>query len=96
MRIATLTTILTLALSTGVQAGGDYDCEGIADLAGAVMSARQAGVSLSRSLELVEGNDAMKIMVINAYEMSRMHTEEFQQRMVEDYRNLWHLACLKG
>lgn len=37
-----------------------------------------------------------RVMVINAYELSRMHTEEYQQRMISDYRNLWHLACLKG
>lgn len=55
MRIATLTTILTLALSTGVQAGGDYDCEAVAGQAELVMTARQVGVSLSEALEAMGG-----------------------------------------
>ena len=96
MRIATLTTILTLALSTGVQAEGDYDCEAVAGQAELVMKARQVGVSLSEALEAVGDNEMGRVMVINAYELSRMHTEEYQQRMISDYRNLWHLACLKS
>lgn len=71
-------------------------CEGVALIAEIIMKSRQAGVSLSRSLEIAEGDELLREIALRAYEQPRMSTPQNQQRMIEDFRDELHLECIRA
>jgi len=91
--IATLT--LSMALSLPAQADDPY-CNQISGLAEAMMSSRQAGVSMAKAMKVTGDNDLFKAMMVDAYETARYSVESNQQRKIEDFRDKWYLACYKS
>lgn len=71
-------------------------CKTYSDLAETVMKARQAGVSMSRAMEVVSDDPAVRELVIMAYDEPRMSVEKNQQRSIEDFRDSAYLACIKS
>lgn len=89
---------LTVCASMGAQAENDESGDVCADwssLAENIMRSRQAGVSMAEMMKLTKGTKPAQRMVIAAYEERRYHTEEIQQRKVEDFRDEAYLACVK-
>jgi hypothetical protein len=72
----------------------DY-CETISELAEQIMTTRQNGVSLSDALGISE-LDLVRAMVMNAWETPRYSMESLSQREIDDFRDKWHLLCLKS
>jgi hypothetical protein len=58
-----------------------------------VMDSRQSGVPLSRMLEVAGTDEVLKVVIRNAFEVPRYHSDEMQQRAVADYRELWERVC---
>lgn len=94
--------ILSLVTSMAGSAGADpHDekCAALALLAEATMQSRQAGVSLSQMLGIIETDDSAAIfrtITLDAYDRPRMNMAENQQRMISDFRDEWHLLCMKA
>ena len=91
--IATLT--LSMALSLPAQADESY-CDQISELAEAMMSSRQAGVSMAKAMKVTGDNKLFKGMMVDAYETGRYIVESNQRREIADFRDKWYLACYKA
>lgn len=74
----------------------DDFCEAVADFAGSIMAARQGGVPLGASLEMVDGTIVPNIreMVIAAYDTPRYSSDEIRAEVILDFSNDIHLQCL--
>jgi hypothetical protein len=76
-------------------------CKGWGDYAEIVMRLRQQGASMEKLMTLcneVEGQGGKSLarqIIIMAYEESRYSTEQFQQRKIEDFRDVIYLFCVK-
>ena len=95
MKTLIATLALLMALSTPAQADESY-CDQISGLAEAMMSSRQAGVSMAKAMKVTGDNDLFKAMMVDAYETARYSVESNQQRKIEDFRDKWYLACYKS
>jgi hypothetical protein len=87
---------VSIVLSDSTFAAGEMSCSQMADLAGSVMSARQANVDMAQAMHVGQGNKIFKLIVRDAYERPRFETEANQKSAVQDYRNVWYLACIKS
>lgn len=70
-------------------------CEAISRLSEGIMKSRQAGVSLSDSLGIAQ-TEVTRMIVLDAWESPRYSTKSVIQREVDDFRDKWHLGCLKA
>lgn len=70
-------------------------CDEVADLAESVMKARQAGMSLTASLEVAKDNELIKAIAIDAYTVPRYVTGSNQVLEAQEFRTRWHLHCLQ-
>lgn len=89
---------ITMLLSATAGAASDDHCTNIAMLAESVMDSHQAGVSISEVLGSakeagIEG--IIQPMVIEAYDSPRFSTEPMKKKKVGEFRDKWHLRCLK-
>jgi hypothetical protein len=92
--------MLALTLATGAaRAEGDdwrQKCKNYESLAETVMEKRQAGIAVSRMME-VAGEDALiQDLVERAYDQPRYSTDRMIRRTIEDFRNQAYMACLKA
>lgn len=76
-------------------------CKSFEELASTSMEARQAGVAMSRVLEIYSAEDGtldetVEAIVTGAYERPRMSSESYQSRYVVDYGNETFLTCMKN
>lgn len=71
-------------------------CESTSDFAESAMRGRQNGVAISKALAIVENIDYYERIVKEAYEHPRIHSEAAKKEMIEDFRDSWHLKCLKS
>ena len=71
-------------------------CADVGLLAEAVMDARKSGVSLAVGMEISAGNAPALEIVMAAWEYPRMNVAENRQRAVSDFRDDWHLMCLRA
>jgi len=76
-------------------AEGGVDCESISKLGATVMSARQAGVPMSKMLPLMKGNSVGEDMVIAAYETPKFSTKEYRVKAEMEFEDEWYLQCVK-
>ena len=78
--------------------GPDARCAQLAELAESIMRARQRGVPLARQMEIARENgiDARRSIIIMAYEEPHYSTPSIQERVIGDFRDEIHLACLKA
>lgn len=75
----------------------DEFCAGEADVAEAIMKARQSGVAMSEMLKFgAPGPNPYRQLIISAYELPRMSYAPNQEKMIQDFRNEYHLLCFKA
>lgn len=101
MRAATLVLVATLGFATcaGARAEADMQtvCSHLSRTAASFMRARQAGVSMARTMSIIKKNDELyRNVVIEAYEVPRFDTEEGRQRQVDDFGDAWFLKCAQA
>lgn len=91
-------TILALPLKAEETLDKDSQCAKLSELSGVIMEARQAGVPLSNALDMVRNyNDFIRLIVLDAWESPRYgSTYGAMQREVDDFRDRWHVACLRS
>ncbi|MDD2724427.1 MAG: hypothetical protein PHH59_10455 [Methylovulum sp.] len=85
--------------SAPINAGDDTPkskCDAISELALQIMSGRQKGVSMSKMMHIAEQNKLTQALIIAAYEINRFSTEEYQTRVIEEFRDDAHLQCVKA
>ena len=93
--------LIVLALSVAVSApafASDVieQCKSVERLAGSIMSARQNNVSIVKSLEIAGDNEAMKSIVMDAYEQGAMSYEPNKVRQRAEFANKWAMFCIKA
>jgi hypothetical protein len=71
-------------------------CEVVAQAAEAMMESRQRGASLSSALATAGDDGRAREIAINAWERPRYATPEYQRMQVENFRDAWHVACLRS
>ena len=71
-------------------------CTSVGDVAEQIMTHRQAGRAISQLMPLVDGNPLFIQMLLQAYQEPRFGTRDFQQREIEDFRNLWEIGCYQA
>ncbi|SDY98096.1 hypothetical protein [Nitrosomonas sp. Nm33] len=76
-------------------------CEVASAYATAIMESRQAGVAMSRLMELTkeegpkDDQSLIEMIIIDAYDRPRYSTEPMQQRAMEEFRDDTYLKCVK-
>jgi hypothetical protein len=93
--LLTVLIVCTLSLPTLslAQPKDQVSCKQLGELAYILMQLRQKGGSISRSMEIADGNTLIESMVISAYELPRYSSLEYQQKAAEDFRNIYEAAC---
>lgn len=81
-----------VVLSTTAQA----NCGNVYNAAETMMKARQAGVPLSKVIELADGSEAITALAMDAYEGSRYSTPSIKQKVITEFANKWMLICMKA
>lgn len=71
-------------------------CKAFEELASSIMSARQNNVSIVKSLEIAGDNEAMKSIVMDAYEQRAMSYEPNKVRQRAEFANKWAMRCIKA
>lgn len=94
MRYTTLAFLAVLA--TGAAHAEPAKCEQVAEAAKLIMDARQNGAALQDMLDVAGDNELLIEMSVEAYENPRYSTAEYKRRAVGDYRDQWHVMCLRA
>lgn len=87
----------TLLLSTSATAATYEQCKDLTAFAGALMTARQAGVSMDQVFEVAkeQGMDkSVDNMIILAYETPRYSTDSNKQGAINDFKSQILTACM--
>lgn len=72
------------------------NCEQIGELAESIMRNRQQGASMSRMMQIADGNELVRMIVMEAYNLPRMSVPANQQREIADFRNEIELQCYQA
>lgn len=74
-------------------------CNSIGRSAKQIMQARQDGISMENIIAGLPEKGATRNflmdMLVMAYGKPRYHSEEYKQKSVENFENLWYLNCIK-
>lgn len=73
----------------------DNYCETVSNLSENIMKSRQRGASLSDALG-ISPLEIVRTIVLDAWETPRYSMESLSQREIDDFRDKWHLLCLKA
>lgn len=95
MHIVSALVAIMIAAPAAATDEGQATCDEISALAEAIMTARQSGVSLGQAMSIADGNGGVEEMVIKAWEIPRYSTAQVQRREIEDFRDQWHLVCVR-
>lgn len=94
--------LIAVAACTAPEKPEDMDaiCESAGLLAESIMEVRQAGGSLSSMMEPSDSQspgfrEIHRAMIIEAYDEPGYSSESVRQRVIADFRDRWHLLCLK-
>ena len=68
-------------------------CSTLSGLAELMMQARQAGASMEDNLKVAQALPLAEAILIEAYNSPRFHTEEAQNRAVQDFKNSIFVQC---
>lgn len=80
----------------------DTLCSGQAELAEAVMKARQNGMSIVKSMKFADSvedtglRNAIKAIIEMAYSEQRYNSDEYKQKVITEFQNKIYLLCLKA
>ena len=89
--------VLSVAMSAPVFASDAIEqCKAFEELASSIMGARQSNVSIVKSLEIAGDNEAMKSIVMDAYEQGAMSYEPNKVRQRAEFANKWAMLCIKA
>ena len=94
--------ILFQLLSLNLFAENEYltKCKSLSGFAQNVMKGRQAGVPMSKYMELSNKKPELKVIIeditIDAYDRPRFMTDEMVQREIDDFTNKQYLKCIKA
>lgn len=97
--LKTIATIVTLAAtplaaeSDSVISSETDHCKQMGGMAAQIMEARQAGVTLSKTIEIVSPDDLLEALALAAYQVPRWRTPENQRMAVIDFRNEVEVMC---
>ena len=101
MKHLILATALCAALGVPAQAEKNLqaeNCASLAELAEALMMARQEGVALAVALQIAASDPAIREVVESmarmAWSENRWNSPDTQRRAVSDFRDRMHLLCL--
>lgn len=94
MKLGFVLGIFALVLA-GPARAEESDCARLARFAGTIMELHQNRVPLADVLALTD-DPILTEIVLDAYDSIRFSTEGAQQRAVSDFRDRWHLACLRA
>ena len=92
----TLAALPIPALAAAEPAPMSEYCPKIAELANAVMVARQNGSPMREVMALADGNDVMVSMVTEAYGTPAYTIRENKEREIQDFEDKWYLLCVKS
>lgn len=93
--------LLAVTLIAPVSYADDSVCSSIANLANMVMTNRQAGVPLTKMIELTEAGAKKEVqkfikrIIIRAYDHPRYYGATWQHRVIIDFENEIYLECIK-
>jgi predicted outer membrane protein len=96
MKNLIISALLTLPLTVQADTTPLEECKDISYAAGEVMKVRQNGGEMAVIYELTNGNKMFEVMVIEAYKQTMYTTEEYKNRAVVKYKNLWFGECIKA
>lgn len=96
MKNLIISALLTLPLAVQADSTPLEECKAISYAAGEVMKGRQNGSEMAAMYELTDGNKMFEVMVIEAYKQTMYTTEEYKNRAVVKYKNLWFGECIKA
>lgn len=71
-------------------------CDSISELALKIMSGRQNGIAMSKMMQIAKQDELMQTLIIDAYEKNRYSTEEYQVRVIQEFRDNAHLQYVKA
>ncbi len=89
-------TMLALSLTSWAQSKTDERCSELAEFSNTVMQARQRGIEMQRLVQLSEGNELAIRIIIEAYEVPRYRTSEYQQNAATEFANKIQVTCYKA
>jgi hypothetical protein len=89
-------TMLALSLASWAQSKTDERCSELAEFSNTVMQARQRGIEMQRLVQLSEGNELAIRIIIEAYEVPRYRTSEYQQNAATEFANKIQVTCYKA
>jgi hypothetical protein len=89
-------TMLTLSLTSWAQSKTDERCSELAEFSQTVMEARQRGIDMQRLIQLSQGNELAIRIIIEAYDVPRYRTSEYQQNAVTEFANKIQVTCYKA
>jgi hypothetical protein len=93
----TLITAVALLMALSVPAQAEQaSCDEIAAFAEQIMTARQRGMALSKALNLIEGMDTLRPMILEAWEVRAYQSGPRQERAVREYGESWFLMCYRA
>ncbi|MGS0941022.1 hypothetical protein ACVA51_10680 [Pseudomonas luteola] len=103
MKGITLALLAAVSSSTALAATPSSEmldtCKKISEMAGTVMKARQEGVSMSRMMDITAEkkslNDVTTLMITQAYDRTRMNSEDGKLKAINDYKDQYYGLCLK-
>jgi len=92
--------LLTIALvATPVVAEEEITKASICDVYGqvaeAIMTARQGGVSMSKAMGIAADDELVKSLVIEAYGQPAYSTKSIKDKTIRDFANDFLVACYK-
>ena len=87
--------ICILALGLSVPALAEDKCKKVEDLAEAVMDARQRGAPASDMMGLVDGNELVRVIVLDSFETSVYSSDSVSQRAIREFKDKWYIWCIK-
>jgi len=90
--------ILVIALLSSMPATAQVSefCKSITDISETIMEKRQDGVKMIDMLNLVKDNDAVRNIVIDAYDFPKFSIDENKREMVSVFSDRWLMACIKN
>ena len=75
-------------------------CTSVSEMAGSIMTGRQAEVSMAKMMKATSGDPQMDNLgaevIKDAYKTSAFRTEENQKRAVSEFEKKWFSACLEA
>lgn len=92
--------LLALFTSPSLVRADDKNCEAMAFLAKQIMAVRQAGVPMTKAIELSKDNNETvekisRLFVIAAYEEPAYGTKVMQEKAINEFENKMYLPCIK-